>query len=160
MQSLVAIGFGVRKPIAETGGVRFINFGQCGVNAEAFVLFVLSISGHKHNAYGQNVENLFKGNVLLLHFAPYGVGTLDACLYGVFHAHLVKLFAYGGCELGYDVIALNMALIEFLQYGGIVLGMLVFKTEVLEFCFNFVESQAVGYRGKDVEGFACNFVLL
>ena len=137
-----------------------VYFGQCRVYAEALVLFVCAVGRGKHYADSQNVEHLLKWYVLFLHFAPNGIGAFDACLDGVFHAHSVKFLAYGGGEIGYHIIALDVAFVKFLQYGLVVVGVFVFETEVFKFCLNLVQPETVSNGGEYVERFAGYFVLL
>ena len=52
-----------------------------------------------------------------------------------------------------------MAFIQFFQNCSIILRMFIFKTQVFEFRFNFIQSQSIRNRCKDIKCFSCNFIL-
>ena len=160
MEGLIAVGLGVGEPVAEALGVRGVYLGECGVDAVALVDLFGAILGCEDDTYGQDVEDLGKADVLVLHLAPDGIGAFDARLDGIFHTYLVEGLADGRSKFVKDSIALGLRLCQLFLYLGIFFGMLVLETEVLQFGLYLVEAKAVGQGRKDVERFAGNLVLL
>lgn len=99
VQSLVSVGFRMVDPVSYTVGMNFVDVAYCYIYLEAFIYFVASVFGLEDNAYGKNVIYLIERNVLVLHFAPNGVGAFDACFYLIVNPHFVQSFSYGSSKL-------------------------------------------------------------
>ena len=140
--------------------MRRVYLGQGGVDAVALVDFLVAVAGHEDDADGQDVIDLVEGDMLVLHLHPYRIRTLHAALDGVFDAHLVELLADGWCELVEDGVALGLAFGKLALDVGILFGVFVAETEVLQFGLDLVESQSVGDGGEDIDGLAGYLILL
>ena len=159
MECLIAVGFRIGKPVAEAGGVRLIDFRQCGVDSEAFVFFLVAVCGDVDDSDGKDVKHLLEGDVLVLHLHPDGVGTLDSRLDGVVHAHGIQPFADGRRESFNGLVAHVLGVLELLKDVCVGFGVFIAEAEVFEFRFDFVESESVCDGREDVERFSRDFVL-
>ena len=160
VQSLIAIGFGVVEPIAQAVGVRLVDAAYGDVNLETLVDFLFSDLGREDDTYGKEVIDFFEGDVLGLHLVPYRVWALDAGDNLVFHPSRIEGLPDGGGEFFEELVALLLGEVELVGDVGVLLGVLELETEVLELGLDFVETQAVGQGGVDVQGLACYLVLL
>ena len=160
MQGLVAVGLGVVDPVAQAVGVALVNLVERHINLETLVNLIFPLLGREDDAYGENVVNLLKGDVLVLHLAPDGVGAFDACLDVVLEAHLVERVADGGGEVVKHLVALRLGHRQLLDDAVVFLGVLKLEAQVLKFGLYLVQSQAVGDGRIDVERLAGYLVLL
>ena len=62
--------------------------------------------------------------------------------------------------MGDDVVALDFGVLNLFEHGAVLLGMFVAEAEVLQFCLDAAEPEAVGYGCEDVECLGGNLVLL
>ena len=108
VERLVAVGLRVGEPVAEARGVGLVDFGECGIDAEALVLLLGAVGRGEDDADGEDVVDLLEGDVLVLHLQPDGIRTLHAGLDVVVHAQRIELFADGGGEVGNDVVAFDL----------------------------------------------------
>ena len=60
------------------------------VDLEALVDFFFSHIRGEDDAHGEDIVDLFEGDVLVLHLAPDGVGRLNAFLDLILDAHLLQ----------------------------------------------------------------------
>ena len=147
------------QPIAEAFGVGLVDIACHGIDMETLGDFIMHLSHIKDDAHGQNVIDLLKGDVLVLHLAPDAVRCLYAGLYLIADARFVQLLTDGGCKLVKLGIQIVLHAGKITGYLRIFLGMFVTEAEVFQFLLYLVQSQAVGQRGIDVKGFAGNLVL-
>ena len=90
MKGLIAIGFRVAQPVAQTVGMALVDFADGHIDVETLVDFVLAVVGGENDANSQNVVYLVEGYMLILHLIPNGIWALHTHLQLVFHAHLVE----------------------------------------------------------------------
>ena len=98
--------------------------------------------------------------MLGLHLVPNGVDGLDAGFHLEVESQLLELGYNGLGKVVVDLLTRLFGLGNFLFYLVVGIGVLIFEGEVLELGFDGKQSQAVGQRGVDVEGFTGNLVLL
>ena len=89
VQSLVAVGFGVVEPVAQTVGMAFIDAADGHIDVETFVDFFATHFGFEDNSDGENIIDFFERYVLVLHLIPYRIRTFYARFNRVFQPHLV-----------------------------------------------------------------------
>ena len=97
VQCLIAVGFGVGEPVAQTVGVALVYLRDGYIDVEALVDFLVAIVGREYDAHSQDVVNLVERHMLVLHLQPDAVWRLDAFLYFIVDAHLLQfnLDGYG-----------------------------------------------------------------
>ena len=95
VQSLVAVCAGLAYPIAQTVGVRVVELCKGNVYLETFIVLILSFAWCEYDAHGKDVIDVLKGDMLLLHLVPDGVGRFHTSDDVVFEAHGIELCAYG-----------------------------------------------------------------
>ena len=162
VQGLIAVGFGIGEPVAETVGVGLIGARTDAVDAEAVVLFLFRVARHQRvedNPHRQQVVDLIEGHVLVLHLHPHAVGAFDARLDVIVVALLVQLLANRDDELlvgGFQLGAYGLNLFADLLVD---LGLFVLEAEVFQFLLDFVEAEAVGQRRVDIQRLARYLVL-
>ena len=98
VQSLIAVGFRVVHPVAQTVGMRLIYLVYSHIYLEAFVYLLRANLRRIDDSHGEDVIYLLKGDVLVLHLVPYRVWTLHACLDFVLEPHVIKDGSDGLCE--------------------------------------------------------------
>ena len=160
VQSLVAVSLGMVEPVAQTVGMTLVQLADGHVDVEAFVHLVDPYFGREDDANGQDIVYLVEGDMLVLHLVPDGEWIFYAGFDFVVNAHLVQFLAYGFRKLGEERVALCLGICQFVFYAGIFLRMVVAEAEVFQLGLDFVESQAVGKRGIDVERLSGYLVLL
>ena len=160
VERLIAVGLRIGKPVAEARRMRLIDFGERTIDAVTLIHLVLTVVGHEDNADGQKVIHLAEGDVLVLHLHPDGIRTLDAGFQRIFDTHFVELLTDGRRKLVEDGIALRLRLSQLLLDAMVFIGMFVFETQIFEFRLDFVQTEAIGNRGEDIERFAGNLILL
>ena len=160
VERLVAVRLRMVDPVTQTVGVALINLVERHVDLEAFVDLILPLLGGEDDAHGEDVVDFLEGDVLVLHLAPDGVGTLDASLDVVLEAHLVERLADGRGEVVKHLVALGLGHGQLLDDAVVFLGMLKLEAQVLELRLNLVEPQAVGNRRIDIERLAGYLILL
>ena len=158
MECLIAVGLGVADPIAETVGMRFVDFAEIYVNVEAFVEFGLRGVGVEDDADGKDVKDFFKRDFLSLHLSPNGKWSLDALFDFVLDIFCVKPFPNGSREGIEDGVTLGLGFGQLRFYSIVFLRMFVFEAKVFEFVFDFVKTEPVGERCIDVKCFAGNLI--
>ena len=94
-----------------------------------------------------------------LHFVPDGVDGLYTGKDTVFQSHFVQLRPYRSGELIEYLVALHSGGFQFLFYLVVLFRMFVLEAQVFQFCLDFVQAEAVGERGINIECFACNLEL-
>ena len=160
VQSLIAVGFGMVHPVAQSVGVRLVYLAYCHVYLEALVDFLRTHLRRIYNAHSQDVVYLLEGDVLVLHLVPDGVGAFDACLEFVLYSHAVESLSYGSGEVCKERIALSLCVGELVLDVVVLVGMLILERKVLQFGLYLVQSESVCQRSIDVHCLACNLVLL
>ena len=160
VQSLIAVGFGMVHPVAQSVGVRLINLADGHVYLEALVDFLRTHLRRIYNAHRQDVIYLLEGDVLVLHLVPDGVGAFDACLEFVLYSHAVESLAYGSGELCEERIALRLRVGELVLDVIVLVRVLILERKVLQFGLYLVQSETVCQRSIDVHGLAGNLILL
>ena len=116
--------------------------------------------GREDDSHGEYVVNLLKRDVLVLHLVPDGVGAFYSLLDGVFYSHLVECLLDRACKLVEEFVSRLLCRFEFVFYRGILIRVLIFKTEVFQFGFYLVKTESVGERGIDIQSLSCNLVFL
>ena len=139
VQSLVAIGFWVVHPIAQSIGVALIEFTNCYINLETLVSLVLSFFRFKHYSNSQNIVYFFEWNVLCLHFVPNRIWTFHTRFYLVFQPHLVEFCTNRGCKVLEKRFALCFSRSYFCLNSLISIWVFVAETKVFEFSFYFIQ---------------------
>ena len=91
---------------------------------------------------------------------PDGVDGLYTGKDTVFQSHFVQLRPYRSGELIEYLVALHGGGFQFLFYLVVLFRMFVLEAQVFQFCLDFVQAEAVGERGINIECFACNLELL
>ena len=119
----------------------------------------MHLSHIKDDAHGQDVIDLLKGDVLVLHLAPDAVRSLYAGLYLITDTRFVQFLTDRGCKLVKLSIQIVLHARKITGNLSIFLGVFVTETEVFQFLLHLMQSQAVGQGGIDVKGFAGNLVL-
>ena len=160
VQSHVAVGLGLCHPVAEAVGVAGVELAESNVDVEAVAGFAFRRAWLEDDADGQDVVDFVESEVLRLHFRPDGVGTFDPRLYLVAQSFLVEYLAYGLREVVEEGLALRLCLCELALDEVVGVGIFELEAQVFELVLNLVQAEAVGYRGVDVERFACNLHLL
>ena len=160
VQSLIAVGFRMVHPVAQSVGVRLVYLADSYVNLEALVDFLRTHLRRIDDAHRKDVVYFFEGDMLVLHLVPDGVGAFHACLQFVLYAHAVESLAYGSGELCEERIALCLCVGEFVLDIVVLVGMLIFERKVFKFGLYLVQSESVGKRSIDVHGLAGYLVLL
>ena len=160
VQSLIAVGFGMVHPVAQSVGVRLVYLAYCHVYLEAFVDFLRTHLRRIYNAHSQDVVYLLECDVLVLHLVPDGVGAFDACLEFVLYSHTVESLAYRSGELCEERIALRLCVGELVLDVVVFVGMLILERKVLQFGLYLVQSESVCQWRIDVHGLAGYLVLL
>ena len=151
----------MRKPVAQTLGMRTIDIGGDGINAPAIGYLALRLAiAFEHNTSRQYIVHLIKGDFLILHLTPYTIWRFDARFYLIFDTSLVKSFANGCSKLGKQVLKVSAHLGQSCLDQGVLLGVLIAEGEVFQFLLNLIQAQSVGQGRIDVERFARNLVLL
>ncbi len=90
VQRLIAVSLRMVDPVAQAIRMTLVDLVQGNINLETFIDLILPVLGDEHNTHGEDVIDLLKRHVLILHLAPDGVGALDACLDMIGEAHLVE----------------------------------------------------------------------
>ena len=160
VQSLVAIGFRMREPVAEALWMWLVDAAGDGIYLEALGYLILHPFVLEDDAHGQNVVYLLKGDVLVLHLRPDAVGRLDACLYLIFESRSVETLSDGGGELCKDGVQMVLHVGQLLLDITIFLGMLIAETQVLKLFLYLVQAKSVGQRCIDIQSLSCYLVLL
>ena len=82
VEGFVAVGLGVRHPVAQALGVLLVFLGNEGEHlpAEFPLQFGIVLGAVDDEADGEHVEDALEGDVLLDHLGPNGVGGLGADL--------------------------------------------------------------------------------
>ena len=160
VQGLIAIGLGIVQPVANAVGVIFVYLRQGHVYLPALIHFLLTVLGSEDDTYGQDVIDLVKGHMLLLHLTPDGVGRLHTFLDLILEAHLLEGSLDRLGKLVERLMTQDAGLFQLTFDNGIFLRVLELETQVLQFRLDLIESQTVGQRGIQVERLARNLVLL
>ena len=160
MQSLIAVGFGMVHPVAESVGVRLVYLADSHIYLEALVDFLRTHLGRVDDAHRKDVVYLVEGDMLVLHLVPDGVGTFDACLQFVLYSHAVESLANGSGELGEERIALRLRVGELVLDVVVFVRVLILERKVLQLGLDLVQTETVCQRSIDVHGLAGNLVLL
>ena len=84
VQCLVSVSFGVAHPVAQTVGMRFIDFGDRNINIETVVQFLIHVAWFENDPYSQKIINLFERNMFGLHLVPDRVDGLHTCQDSIF----------------------------------------------------------------------------
>ena len=70
--------------------MRLVDLRDGYVNLETLVDFVLAVVGCEDDAHGEDVIDLLKADVLVLHLVPDGVGAFYTFLNLIFDTHLLE----------------------------------------------------------------------
>ena len=149
VQTFVAVAFGHGQPVAQTFQVAFVFVGNQREHLPALFFFFLQRC-IENDADGKEIVHAAEAALLFLHLLPDGVDALGAPLHVVAQSlgveHLADRFgeafdvgiagAFGGVQALFDEVV------------GIVFQ--IFQAQVLQLAFQFVESQLVGQRCKEV----------
>ena len=95
-----------------------------------------------------------------MHLAPYTVRCLDASLYLIVQPHGIQPFPYRCCELIKDTFQVFLLLAEACLYLCVGGGLLVAKSQVLQFLLDFVKAESIGQWCVDIQRFASYLILL
>ena len=105
---------------------------------EALVDLAVFIFRRKDNSDGENVIDLIESDMLVLHLAPYGIRTFDACFDVVLQSDLVQGLSYRRGEIVEKFGALFFGVREFAHDVRVLLWVFVAETQVFEFGLDFV----------------------
>ena len=156
VERFVAVAFGHRQPVAQSFGVGHVHVRHDGVHLPAFLFF--AVEGRvEDDADGEEVVHALEGTLLLLHLLVDGVDGLGASLHVELQSGFLQLALDGLDELGDVGIARRLRLVQFIFDVVIDAAVGIFQRQVLEFRFQFVESQLVGQRGIEVGCFIGHF---
>ena len=103
----------MRQPVAQTVGVTFIYLRDSDIDVEALVDFLFSVARGEDDTNSQDVIDLVKGDVFVLHLVPNGVGGLDAFLYLVAKPHFLQFYFDGDDELIEEFVARGFGTCQF-----------------------------------------------
>ena len=117
VQRLVAVGAGFVHPVAQAVGMGVVQLCERNVDIETFVVLVSAFVRLKYDTHCQDVENVLKSHMLLLHLVPDGVGCLYAAYYAVFESHCIQLFANGLGKLAVEDITFILCLLNLFLYA-------------------------------------------
>ena len=160
MKGLVAIGFRVVHPVAQTVGVRLVYLRDGYIDAETFVRFFFRFAWLEDDADSQDIENFIERNMLGLHLVPNGVWRLDAGHDAVLDTHFVQLYTDRSGELFEQYVTICLGFLQQRFDVGIFFRMLVLETEIFQLSLDLVQTQAIGDRRINIESFTGNLVLL
>ena len=138
MQTLVAVRFGHRNPIAQAFGVGLIHIGYDRVRLPA-LHFLLLGRRIQDDSYGKEVVYALKRTLLLLHFLPDGVYRLRPALYMKAQSCILKLLADRFYELLNVGIACLFRFVQLLFYVVIGIVFQVFQRQIFEFALQLIE---------------------
>ena len=138
MQSLISISFRMIHPITQSVRMRFIYFGNCHIYVKAFIQFFLYSFRFKNDSYSQNIINLFKRNMLGLHFIPYGIWGFYTCLDFIFKPHLIQFSTNRRSKLLKNFITGSLGGSQFILYLLVLLRMFISETKIFQLGFNFI----------------------
>ena len=130
VESLVAIGLGMVDPVAQPVGMALVDLVEGYVNLEALVDFILPVFGNEDDTHSEDIVDLLKRYVLVLHLAPDGVGALDARLDVVLKSHLVERLADGCREIVEYLLSVRLCHGELLHDALVLLGIFKLEAEV------------------------------
>ena len=159
VQGLIAVGFRMAQPVAQTVWVTLVDFRDSHIDVKAFVDFLLALVRGEDDADCQDVVYLVEGDVFVLHLAPDRVGRLHTFLDLVFDAHLLQGSLNRIGELVEQLVARSLCGSQFRLDAGIFLGVLVAETQVLQFRLDLIESQSVRQWGIDIQRLASYLIL-
>ena len=142
VQTLIAIAFRYRKPVAHTTWVALIHVRDDTEHLPAFLLFPFGCRVY-NDTYGKEVKDAIDIHLLLLHLLPDGMNALGASLHMEFQSSLEQLLLYRFGETGYIGIPALLGGIQFLLYIIIRIMFQIFQAQVFQFALQLVESQFV-----------------
>ena len=121
---------------------------------------VAGIQIRHQDAEGVDVHDGVEALLLVLHLVVDGVQVLFAAQYGAFDPRIFET----PLEFGVDLVNHFLAVAargshDFLQYP-VAVGIQRFKAELFQFDLDIVDTEAVGQRREDLQGFAGNAAAL
>ena len=149
-------------PVAQSVGMALVNLVYSDIYAKAvcdFLLWII-VLWCEDDAYGKDVVNLVKGDMLVLHLVPYRIRTLDAGFYLVFDTHLVQFGTDGVSEVLEQLVALLLCRCQLGLYGVVCLRVLVSEAQVFQLGLYLVQSESVGKRSVYIQSLTSDLVLL
>ena len=109
VQCLIAVGFRVTYPVAQTVGMWFVNFRDSYIDIEAIIQFLFLISWSKDDTYGKNIINLFERDMLGLHLVPDGIRRFYTCQDTIRNTHFIQLCTDRSCKFGENTFTLCLS---------------------------------------------------
>ena len=100
MQGLIAVGLWNGNPITQSIGVGRVEICDHTVSAPRIAFLLLRL-GVEHNADGENVVDVLKGDLLLLHLVPDAGNGFGPAFDGKFETFLGECF-FDGRSKGVD----------------------------------------------------------
>ena len=154
MQTLVAVRFRHRQPVAQSLGVALIHVGDDGkgLPAERHLLHAVGsrslVFGRlDDDADGEQVVDALELAFLLLHLLPDGVYALGAPLHVELQPGLLQPLLDWRDELADVGVAAFLRGIQLFLYHVVGVMLHVFQRQVFQLALQFVESQLVGQWG-------------
>ena len=166
MQTLVAVRFRHRQPVAQSLGVALIHVGDDGkgLPAERHLLHAVGsrslVFGRlDDDADGEQVVDALELAFLLLHLLPDGVYALGAPLHVELQPGLLQPLLDWRDELADVGVAAFLRGIQLFLYHVVGVVLHVFQRQVFQLALQLVESQLVGQRGIQVVGLLAHLQL-
>ena len=116
--------------------------------------------GADDDAYGKEVINLFKGFLLVQHFAIDTEEMLDPAVYFSFDAGFQKMLLDFYCDLLDIVFPLMLFLLNFGTEIIVDIGIKIFQREVIKFNLDLGNTKAVGDGRINIKSLLCDSLLL
>ena len=120
--------------------MRLVDLRDGYIDIEALVDFLFAVIGCEDDAHSEDIIDLLKANVLVLHLVPDGVGALHALLDFVFDPHSLKGVLNGRGKLCKQFVTGYTGRFQLVLNGSIFIRVLELKTQVLQFRFDLVEA--------------------
>ena len=149
VERFVAVRFGDGYPVPHPVGIGGIEVRDYRVDAPAELLFALGRTLHD-DADGEDVVHFVERYSRAFHLPPDGVDRFGASLDVVLDTLRVEPFPYRGDESCDEFVAFGRGLFQPAADVGVIFRFEVFQCDVLQFAFDGIESQFVGYLCVEV----------